>query len=176
MINKIVISDIYEALSRVFLERKEINYVISFLNPVDDIVLDFYKFYKDINNTIQWDYFTFYDIETESAEIKFPQYEDISKLIDIFEDLINSENQINLLIHCHAGISRSTAAAYILMYMLYKDKQKALTALIGARRVASPNLLILKYADEIFGTDLTPFIREYNDRKFKEREDSILLF
>ncbi len=58
-----------------------------------------------------------------------------------------------LLVHCHAGISRSTAAALLLMAQAVPDRAAAdLMGFIAARRVkAWPNLQMIEYGDDLLG-------------------------
>lgn len=60
-----------------------------------------------------------------------------------------------LVIHCYAGISRSTAAAYCAACALLPDRDEAQIArdLRGASRFATPNRLIVEIADRMLGRD-----------------------
>lgn len=168
MIKKILISRIDEAIDKDFLSKNNINYIISFLDP-DYLQFVYQKLIYDLGYTKDnWKYFLMYDLSHETTvkdKEKGPQKEQVLQLISIFDDLINNNKNINLLIHCTAGISRSTAAAYILFYLIYKDYDKALQKLIENRPCCNPNILILKYADEILNTDMKNFIKNNFLRK-----------
>ena len=60
-----------------------------------------------------------------------------------------------MLIHCWAGISRSTAAAYTALCMLRPDSDEEALAreLRAASPSATPNRLIVSLADDILGRD-----------------------
>ena len=58
-----------------------------------------------------------------------------------------------LLIHCYAGISRSTAAALIALAMKTGNELDAATALRRAAPHAQPNRLIVSLADRILGLE-----------------------
>jgi predicted protein tyrosine phosphatase len=59
-----------------------------------------------------------------------------------------------MLIHCWAGISRSTAAAYILACDRQPGEENALAqALRAASPTATPNPLMIKLADGLLGRD-----------------------
>ena len=58
-----------------------------------------------------------------------------------------------MLIHCWAGISRSTAAAYIITCLLNPERDEAEIAntLRAASPSATPNARLISVADEILG-------------------------
>ena len=59
----------------------------------------------------------------------------------------------HMLVHCHMGISRSTAAMTILLAQAHPDESEAsITARVRAiRPIAWPNLRMIGFADEILG-------------------------
>lgn len=60
-----------------------------------------------------------------------------------------------LLVHCYAGISRSTAAALALkvQHLGNARLKEAIDWLMKERSIACPNPVITKYADEILGCE-----------------------
>jgi predicted protein tyrosine phosphatase len=56
------------------------------------------------------------------------------------------------LIHCFAGISRSTAAALIIMVDKGFDPEEAGKFIRQIRSIAAPNRMLCKLADQYFGT------------------------
>jgi predicted protein tyrosine phosphatase len=60
-----------------------------------------------------------------------------------------------LLIHCYAGVSRSTAAAFIAVCALAPERDEAKTARLLRKLspTATPNLLLVRHADAILGRD-----------------------
>jgi predicted protein tyrosine phosphatase len=59
----------------------------------------------------------------------------------------------HLLIHCHAGVSRSTAAAALILAQARPDRaaREALEAVAQLRPRAWPNLRILEFGDALLG-------------------------
>ena len=59
----------------------------------------------------------------------------------------------HMLVHCHMGISRSTAAMTILLAQAHPDESEvSITERVRAiRPIAWPNLLMIGFADEILG-------------------------
>lgn len=60
-----------------------------------------------------------------------------------------------LVIHCYAGISRSTAAAFIAACALapHRDEAEIARALRQASGIATPNRRLVAVADEVMGRD-----------------------
>ncbi len=63
----------------------------------------------------------------------------------------NADNPLTLLIHCHEGVSRSTAMAITVYTAIFKDYQEAIERVAGDRSQAVPNFEIVRLSDEIFG-------------------------
>ena len=93
-------------------------------------------------------YFEFNDITVPTEELKLPQEQDIHKLLKFIDKW---DQKSPLLIHCFAGVSRSTAAAYIVASYLNPSRNEYETAL-QLRTVspsATPNRLMIQIADKI---------------------------
>lgn len=64
----------------------------------------------------------------------------------------NLEEEDNVLIHCYAGLSRSTAAAIIMIYnTLYSDLDLIEKTILQIRPMAAPNRYMCRLADNFFG-------------------------
>ena len=59
----------------------------------------------------------------------------------------------HLLVHCHAGVSRSTAAAALILAQASPDQpaQDVFNAVVRLRPRAWPNLRMLEFGDELLG-------------------------
>lgn len=81
-----------------------------------------------------------------------PERWDVELLLAFGRDLVTSR-QTHLLIHCHAGVSRSTAAATLVIAQTRPDRpaDEALREVVRLRPRAWPNLRILELGDEILG-------------------------
>ena len=75
---------------------------------------------------------------------------DAEKLIAFFQDW---DRKDPMLVHCWAGISRSTAAAYtaLCMFRPDADEEELAFELRKASPSATPNRLIVSLADEVLG-------------------------
>jgi predicted protein tyrosine phosphatase len=79
-----------------------------------------------------------------------PCEEHIGELVDFVQ---NWDRAAPLLVHCYAGISRSTAAAFTAACALHpqRDEVAIAQALRRASPTATPNALIVSLADQVLG-------------------------
>jgi predicted protein tyrosine phosphatase len=79
-----------------------------------------------------------------------PQAEHVERLLDFVREWDRREPMV---IHCFAGISRSTAAAFIAVCALAenRDEFEVARALRKASACAYPNRLLVRIGDEILG-------------------------
>ncbi|RAI45773.1 tyrosine phosphatase family protein [Rhodoplanes roseus] len=81
-----------------------------------------------------------------------PQEQHVAKLIEF----VRAWDQASpLVVHCYAGISRSTAAAYTAACTIHpdRDERDIARALRAASPTACPNRLIVSLADRLLGRD-----------------------
>ena len=93
---------------------------------------------------------TFNDINEEAAGLQAASVDDVDRLIEFISDW---DKKAPLLIHCWAGISRSTASAFAALCVLKpKVDELALAQLLrAASPSATPNRLITKHVDDRLG-------------------------
>lgn len=77
---------------------------------------------------------------------------DVVKLIDFCKPL-NGRHKV--LFHCFAGVSRSTAAAYIMLCMKLGPgrEEEAMERVLRLREFAWPNEVMVQLADQMLGHD-----------------------
>lgn len=90
------------------------------------------------------------DIVESKPGLTLPQNKHIERLIE-FLDSWKSDTE--LLIHCMAGVSRSTAAGLIAYTLKTNDPKGSAVALRDAAPYAWPNRRIVSLADSILGLD-----------------------
>ncbi len=115
---------------------------------------------------------SFADTTVDAPFRKAPTREDVRELISW------GVGRKNLLIHCHAGISRSTAIAWGVAIGNGMDEREAIAQLVKKhpmeteyygfsslqKRSFSPNMLIVKHMEDIFGykdKELLILLNEY---------------
>lgn len=94
----------------------------------------------------------FHDIAEPAPGLTAPDRDMMQVVLDFGR---NGGCQRALLIHCWAGISRSTAAAYIAACALgpMRDEVEIATALRSASPSATPNARLVAIADAMLGRD-----------------------
>jgi predicted protein tyrosine phosphatase len=112
----------------------------------------------------------FHDVIDPMPGCIMPQQRDIARLLAFGRDLTNvtAAGGAHLLVHCHAGISRSTAAAALLLVQAQPDRPAAaaLAAVVATRPRAWPNLRIIELGDALLGRggELVAATREHYRR------------
>ncbi len=92
----------------------------------------------------------FDDVHIPSIHYVAPTHEDIERILDFGKTLTENDT---LLVHCHAGISRSTAAAALILFQAYPEipANKIFDRIGKIRPIAYPNTLILELGGYILG-------------------------
>jgi predicted protein tyrosine phosphatase len=92
----------------------------------------------------------FHDVIDASPGALVPQTLDVEQLLTFGRDLTKARGS-HLLVHCHAGISRSTAAATLILAQTRPDRsaEEALQVVVRQRPRAWPNLRILELGDAL---------------------------
>lgn len=103
--------------------------------------------YSGIDNHLR---LTFNDINADTPGLISPREQDAKRLISFIE---NWDQKQPMLIHCWAGISRSTASAFAALCILRpEDDEMALAQeLRAASPSATPNRLITTQVDHLLG-------------------------
>ena len=94
----------------------------------------------------------FHDVIESQPGWIAPERWDVELLLAFSRDLALSKEP-HLLVHCHAGVSRSTAAATLVMAQTCPERSadELLREVARLRPRAWPNLRILEFGDDILG-------------------------
>ncbi len=125
-----------------------VTHVLSILDPARDDHPAFGR-YGDHRRLL----LRFHD-EIEPAEsIVLPERADIEAILAWGRDAYAEQADGHMLVHCHMGISRSTAAMTMLLAQAHPEESEAGIAarVMGIRPIAWPNLRMTEFADEILG-------------------------
>ena len=94
----------------------------------------------------------FHDVIEPRSDQNAPTREDVERLL-VFGREVSETADAHLLVHCRAGVSRSTAAAALILMQANPawPASAALDAVAAIRPRAWPNLLILEFGDALLG-------------------------
>lgn len=92
------------------------------------------------------------DIAAHQDGMTVPAQEHVERLIDF---ATRWDRNAPMVVHCYAGISRSTAAAYVAACAINpnRDEQQIARAIRDASRTAKPNAVIVSIADQLLRRD-----------------------
>ena len=95
----------------------------------------------------------FHDVIAAAPGATVPTVGDVAALLDYGREVTAAGPDAHLLIHCHAGISRSTASAALLLAQAEPVRPAAaiIAEIAGLRPRAWPNLLLLEYGEAALG-------------------------
>lgn len=118
--------------------------VVSLLSPYDTFPV-FDGIRRDLHLQVP-----IHDINDDIGEWRAPEASDAERVIRFVESWDRADP---LLIHCWAGISRSTASAFITacVHNPKADEEEIALAIRAASETASPNRRLVAHADALLG-------------------------
>jgi predicted protein tyrosine phosphatase len=95
----------------------------------------------------------FNDIIADMPGEIMPTASDVAVLLEYGREVMLAGPAAHLLIHCHAGISRSTASAALLLAQAEpaRPAEAILAEIVRQRPRAWPNLLMLEFGERLLG-------------------------
>jgi predicted protein tyrosine phosphatase len=130
---------------------RAVTHVLSILDP-DWPDPEAFQAYDPHHRTI----LRFNDIIGEAPGLKAPEVGHVEAILGFGRSLAHdaaTRDEGHLLIHCHAGISRSTAAMAMLLAQVYPDESedRIFHELLQIRPQAWPNSRMIGFADNLLG-------------------------
>ncbi len=120
----------------------------------------------------------FNDAIESGPGIELPQARHVEEILafgNAFQRDLAARREAHLLIHCHAGISRSTAAMTALLMQADPDEteERIFERLVAIRPRAWPNSLMIGFADDLLGRGgrLTAALRRHYGRRLTLRPE-----
>lgn len=134
--------------------ERGVTHVLSLLDPDWPEPQDFHSYDDHHRTTLH-----FHDVIGRGPNLVVPQRDHVEKILafgrTMGADMGGRDADAHLLVHCHMGISRSTAAVAMLLAQAHADEDEAaIYARLGAARPqAWPNSLMIGFADELMRRD-----------------------
>jgi predicted protein tyrosine phosphatase len=134
-------------------EARRVTHVLSVLDPDHPEIETFQKFGQHHRTTLR-----FHDIIDPQENRILPAPEHVGEILRFGSDLLETSRDRadgHLLIHCHMGVSRSTAAMLSLLAQVHanEDEDRLFERLREIRPQAWPNSLMIGYADDFLRRD-----------------------
>ena len=132
---------------------RAVTHVLSLLDPTWPELTSFATYGKHSRTTLR-----FHDVIDPGPGLTLPTKDHVAEILAFGDGLAaeaKTDAERHLLVHCHMGISRSTAAMLSLMAQMNpQDADDALfERLRQIRPQAWPNSLMVTYADELLGRE-----------------------
>ena len=130
---------------------RRVTHILSILDPDHPDPESFSRWDRHHRLTLR-----FHDIIEPLPGQVLPERDHVERILAFADDLsadAHERNEGHLLVHCHMGISRSTAAMAMLLAQAYPDEDDAaiVARLTAIRPQAWPNLRMIGFADEMLG-------------------------
>ena len=116
----------------------------------------------------------FHDAINPAPGVILPEPEHVEAILRFGDDLAQSRSERasgHLLVHCHMGVSRSTAAMLTLMAQVHpqETEDRLLERLAEIRPQAWPNSRMVGFADDLLSRDgrLTEALRQHYGRQIR---------
>ena len=121
--------------------------VLSIIDPYEPEPAIFARFHAHRRQTLRFD-----DVMSRTPGVQAPEDHHVETLLEFGRAIEQAGDATHLLIHCHAGVSRSTAAAALLMAQHNPGREAdAFMALLELRAQAWPNTRMVAIADRLLG-------------------------
>ncbi|WP_337182842.1 protein-tyrosine-phosphatase [Shinella sp.] len=151
-------------------ERK-VTHVLSLLDPELPEIETFSTYGRHHRTTLR-----FHDIIVAAPERVMPRPDHVEAILQFgadFQARQDAQAASHLLVHCHMGVSRSTAAMLTLMAQANPDEaaESLFARLVAIRPQAWPNSQMIGFADEQLGRkgDLTAALARHYGRQIRSR-------
>jgi predicted protein tyrosine phosphatase len=124
--------------------RGDIRHVISIGDPGEPMPDGLDRFKSSLR-------LVFYDVDADTDFEHGPAREDVQAIIDFAREIADEPG--DLLVHCSAGVSRSSAAALVAMttWLGPTREDEAIEWMYATSAIAQPNPQLVHYADALLG-------------------------
>ncbi len=154
---------------------RNVTHVLSLLDPEYPELEVFHSYARHHRTTLR-----FHDIIATAPGRVMPQPEHVEAILKFgseFQAQQDPEGSSHLLVHCHMGVSRSTAAMLSLMAQANPDEsgESLFARLAVIRPQAWPNSQMIGFADEQLGRkgELNAALARHYGRQIKGRPDFV---
>ena len=129
-------------------EARGVSHVLSILDPDRADPTAFASYGTHHRITLR-----FHDAIAPAPDIVLPEREDVETILAFGREAAATGGEVHILVHCHVGISRSTAALASLFAQAEPETpaETLIARLHDQREKAWPNARMIAFADDILG-------------------------
>jgi predicted protein tyrosine phosphatase len=149
-------------------EARGVSHVLSILDPdrADPTAFATYGTHQRIT-------LRFHDAIEAAPGVVLPERGDVETILAFGRDAAASGGEVHILVHCHVGISRSTAALASLFAQAEPETpaETLIARLHDQREKAWPNARMIAFADDILGRggSLSEAVRKLHGLQLRKR-------
>lgn len=123
-----------------------VSHVLSILDPGEAEPEAYYKFDRHRRLDLR-----FHDIIEEQPEMLAPQPDHVRELLAFGRELDADPRPTHLIVHCHMGVSRSSASMMLLLAQAlpHRSAQEVASEVVRIRPIAWPNLRLITMGDAL---------------------------
>jgi predicted protein tyrosine phosphatase len=124
----------------------QVTHVLSILDPDTPVPREFERYAALRQHWV----LRFHDVSAPIGDAQAPEQADVEQILAFAAELQAGDPDAHLLVHCHAGVSRSTAAAAILLAQRNPGREaEAFRYVARIRPGAWPNRRMVEIADRL---------------------------
>lgn len=147
--------------------RAGVSHVISIIDPETPVP----RVLTDYDGLRAHRVLRFHDVSRAIGDARVPAAEDVAELLSFGAELQALGTSAHVLVHCHAGVSRSTAAAAILLGQHAPGREReVMREVVRLRPIAWPNARMIELADQALAREgaLVEALREFRTRRLDQ--------
>lgn len=150
-----------------------VSHVLSIIDPEEPEPPAFYRF--DPHHRLE---LRFHDVIEEDLPYSPPRQEHVERLLAFGAEMDRERAPTHLLVHCHMGVSRSTASMILLLAQARPERsgEEIMAEVARIRPQAWPNLRLVTMGDELLGRrgDLVSAVRGQYRRRAEGGGDELI--
>ena len=151
--------------------QPDTTHALSFTHPGNKNNFNFITLVERVPSVMEVSVHDTYLRKQEQSGLTIPTKKMVEDIIDWFLEIKKEWEEgktVKVICQCQAGISRSTAMAYILMVIMTGETTESARNLIKLRDIANPNPLMIKYAEEILNVNISSALKQMNRLRYTD--------
>lgn len=157
-----------ELVKRIGAGKRHYSHCISIRNPGEKLPREIKGSFHELLELSFYDEEHVDHVPKDAIERRIPEIEDVRYVIAFVRNAVKDPEFTGFTIHCWRGVSRSTAVALGILYMISKNEERATKYLIKVRPESMPHTGIVRVFDSLFGSNLDPYRAKIHRYRLKQ--------